>query len=164
MCKFNQSDQSRKRGFTLVELLLVIVILGILAGVVVTNVTDVGNEARTARVKTDISSIQTAVRTYEIYMGKYPSDDEGIEELSKATDEHKAFLEKIPKDPWGNPYSYREESENGLSGPDVWSNGPDGQEGTDDDIGNWDVESEEGGESSSGTSGTSSSSSSGTAE
>lgn len=145
MRTFNRRERSERRGFTLVELLLVIVILGILAGVVVTNVTDVGNEARTARVKTDIGSIQTAVRTFEIYMGRYPTDDEGIEELTQTTDEHKAFLDKIPKDPWGNPYNYREESENNLSGPDIWSNGPDGQEGTDDDIGNWDVEEEEGG-------------------
>jgi general secretion pathway protein G len=141
----------KERGFTLIELMLVIVILGILAGVAVTNLTSVGEDARKARVKTDIETIQNAVRMFEIATGAYPTDDQGIDELTLKTDEHKAFLTKPPKDAWGETYNYRSESEHGQDFPDIWSNGKDKQEGTDDDIGNWDTEpSTGGGESTSG--------------
>lgn len=143
-----RSDDNRRneRGFTLIELMLVIVILGILAGVAVTNLTGVGEDARKTKARTDIAAIQTALGMYEVQMGTYPGDDEGIQALCEKTDEHRAFLQQMPIDPWGQPYNYRQESENGLDGPDIWSNGKDKQEGTEDDIGNWMTEGgEEGG-------------------
>ncbi len=144
MIRDQKQTRKAERGFTLIELMLVIVILGILAGVAVTNLTGVGEDARRTRAQSDIATIQNAIRMFEISMGKYPSDEEGIEELTKKTDEHKAFLPQVPKDPWGEPYGYREESEHEQDFPDVWSNGKDKQEGTDDDIGNWTAEGTEG--------------------
>lgn len=143
MNSWRERSRQAQRGFTLIELMLVIVILGILAGVAVTNLTGVGEDARKTRAKTDIQAIQTALGMYEVTMGRYPSDDEGIQALVEKTDEHRSFLPQVPTDPWGQPYNYREESENGLEGPDVWSNGKDKQEGTEDDIGNWLSESDE---------------------
>ena len=140
-----QLKMRKERGFTLIELMLVIVILGILAGAVVTNMMGVGDDARKARAQTDIESIKTAIRMFEIDMGYFPSDDEGIEELCTKTDEHRRYLEKLPKDPWGEPYNYRAESENDMDFPDIWSNGKDKTEGTEDDIVSWEME-EEGGD------------------
>lgn len=161
MTMVNNDNRRNERGFTLIELMLVIVILGILAGVAVTNLTGVGEDARKTKARTDIVNIQTALGMYEVQMGQYPTDDEGIQALCEKTDEHRAFLQQMPADPWGQPYNYREESENGLDGPDVWSNGKDKQEGTEDDIGNWMTEGgEEGGSSATSGTGTSSSSSS----
>jgi general secretion pathway protein G len=124
--------------------MLVIVILGILAGVAVTQFTGVGQDARIARAQTDIENIKMALRMFELEMGRFPSDDEGIEELTMKTDEHKRCLEKLPKDPWGELYNYRAESENEMDFPDVWSNGPDKTEGTEDDVVSWQVEDEGG--------------------
>lgn len=137
-----QLEKQKERGFTLIELMLVIVILGILAGAVVTNMMGVGDDARKARAQTDIEAIKTAIRMFEIDMGYFPTDDEGIEELCTKTDEHRRYLEKLPKDPWGEPYNYRAESENDMDFPDIWSNGRDMTEGTEDDIVSWEVEDE----------------------
>ncbi len=154
----SSDNRQKERGFTLIELMLVIVILGILAGVAVTNLTGVGEDARKTKAKTDIAAIMNALQMYEVRMGQYPTDDEGITALCEKTEDHPSFLTQVPVDPWGQPYNYREESENGSDIPDVWSNGKDKQEGTDDDIGNWTTEETEGGGSA--TVGTSSSSSS----
>jgi len=156
----SSDNRKNERGFTLIELMLVIVILGILAGVAVTNLTGVGEDARKTKARTDIATIQTALGLYEVKMGGYPGDDEGIQELVEKTDEHPSFLKTMPMDPWGQPYNYRQESENGLDFPDVWSNGKDKQEGTEDDIGNWMTEGGEEEGTSASSSGSSSSSSS----
>ena len=132
----------RESGFTLIELMLVIVILGILAGVAVNSFTGVSDDARKTAAKSDINTITTAIKMFELETGRFPSEDEWIEELTTKTDEHKRHMDKLPKDPWGNEYNYREESENGNDFPDIWSNGKDGEEGTDDDITNWVTEDE----------------------
>ena len=153
--------REKERGFTLIELMLVIVILGILAGVAVTQFTGFSEQAKVAASQTDITQIKTALRLYELEMGKFPSDDEGIEELTIKTDEHKKLLEKMPRDPWGESYYYREESENDMDFPDIWSSGPNKQEGDEDDITSWgEGGGSEGEEDTGGTGGTSSSSSS----
>ncbi len=127
----------RESGFTLIELMLVIVILGILAGVAVNSFTGVSDDARSAAAKSDIQTITTAIKMFELETGQFPAEDEWIEELTTKTDDHKAHMEKLPNDPWGVEYNYREESENGSDFPDIWSNGKDKEEGTDDDITNW---------------------------
>lgn len=141
----------RESGFTLIELMLVIVILGILAGVAVNSFTGVSDQAKRTAAKSDIATITTAIKMFELETGRFPADDSWIEDLTTKTDEHKRHMEKLPKDPWGNDYNYREESENGQDFPDIWSNGPDKEEGTEDDISNWGGEEETEGGTGTGT-------------
>jgi general secretion pathway protein G len=148
----------RESGFTLIELMLVIVILGILAGVAVNSFTGVSDDARKTAAQSDINTVTTAIKMFELETGRFPAEDEWVEELTSKTDDHKKHMDKLPNDPWGNAYNYREESENGNDFPDIWSNGKDGEEGTEDDITNWQSEEdlEEGGTSSSSSSSSSS--------
>jgi len=130
------------RGFTLIELLLVLVILTALAAVVVPKFTARGKEAKITQCKTQIASFETALETYEVDTGQYPTSDQGLQALSQApagvNGWNGPYLTKgIPNDPWGNPYVYVCPGAQNPSGYDIHSFGPDGQDGTDDDIDNW---------------------------
>ncbi|MCY3023877.1 MAG: type II secretion system major pseudopilin GspG [Planctomycetota bacterium] len=129
-------------GFTLVELLLVLVILAVLAAVVVPKFTKRSEQARVAAATTDIANLGTALDAFEIDTGRYPSSDEGIKALmeqpSNAKDWKGPYLKRLVlNDPWGNPYIYRSPGQHNPSGYDLYSFGPDGQEGGSDDIDNW---------------------------
>jgi len=130
------------RGFTLVELLLVLVILAILAAVVVPKFTKRSEQARIAAATTNISNISTALDAFEIDLGRYPSSDEGLRVLmdppSNAKEWHGPYLKlAVVNDPWGHPYIYRAPGTHNPSSYDLYSYGPDGQEGGGDDIDNW---------------------------
>lgn len=130
------------RGFTLVELLLVLVILAVLAAVVVPKFTKRSEQARIAAATTDIANLGTALDAFEIDVGRYPSSDEGLKALmeqpSNAKDWKGPYLKRIVgNDPWGHPYIYRAPGTHNASGYDLYSFGPDGQEGGSDDIDNW---------------------------
>ncbi len=116
-----------RRAFTLIELLLVLVILAILAGIVVPKFTGQALQAKIKAAKAEISTIKTALDTYEVDNGRYPTTEEGLGLLVPAK------LEKMPVDPWGNPYVYRVPGTNGKS-YDLFSMGPDGHEGGGDDV------------------------------
>ena len=133
----------QNKAFTLIELLLVVVILAVLAAVVVPKFTGRSEEARVSAAKTDVSSIELALDTYEIHVGKYPTTNDGldalIDEPSNVTGWKGPYLKRgVPKDPWGNEYNYNQPGQHNEYGYDLSSNGPDGNEGTDDDIINWD--------------------------
>ncbi|MBI1388788.1 MAG: type II secretion system protein GspG [bacterium] len=137
--------RERENAFTLVELLLVVTIIGILAGAVLVNIGGQTEKAKITRAKSDISTIETALNLYEIQIGQYPTTDQGLQALIEdpggVEGWNKPFLNKKNfRDPWGNDYRYRIPGSQGINF-DLYSTGPDGQEGTDDDIGNWEKES-----------------------
>ncbi len=139
------SRSGRQSGFTLIEIMVVIVILGILAAVVVPNIMSRPDEARIAKAKQDIRALSTALDLYKLDNYAYPTTDQGIEALaSKPTSapepkhyREEGYLKKVPLDPWQNPYQYLNPGEHGLV--DIYSLGPD-QTPSDDDIGNWNLE------------------------
>ena len=129
-----------RRAFTLIELLLVLVILGVLAVVVVPKFAGRSEQARVTAAKTDISRLSLALDAFEIDIGRYPTTEEGLGALvaapPNAPDWKQPYVASVPNDPWGNPYNYRYPGSNNPNGYDLSSLGPDGREGAD-DIGNW---------------------------
>lgn len=134
----------RRRPFTMVELLLVLVILATLAAIVVPKFTGRSKQARITATATEISSIETALDAFEVDNGYYP---ESLEALTTAPAEaanwHGPYLKKaVVNDPWGNPYVYEFPGEHNAEGYDLTSYGPDGKAGGGDDITNYASESE----------------------
>jgi len=122
----------RSAGFTLIEVMVVVVILAILATVIVPRIMDRPDQARVTKAQQDIRAIAAALNLYRLDNFRYPSTDEGLEALIPK------YLDSPPEDPWGNQYFYLSPGEHGEF--DVYSLGADGSEGgegTDADIGNW---------------------------
>jgi general secretion pathway protein G len=132
------------RGFTLIELLVVIVILAILAVVVIPRVTGRIEDAKQSSVRTAISNFDTQLEAYKVDTGAYPSPDQGLDALvtnvAQSSKWGGPYLKNgLPNDPWNNKYQYRIPGEHSPD-YDVFSMGPDGQAGTSDDIGNWNLQ------------------------
>ncbi len=136
-------SRNNEKAFTLVELLLVVTIIGILAGAVLVNFSGRADEAKKTRARNDIATLSTALGMYDLTIGGYPTTEQGLQALVEDPGVEgwtKPFLtRKIIKDPWGNEYRYQYPGTRGIE-YDLYSVGPDGQEGTEDDIGNWDEE------------------------
>jgi general secretion pathway protein G len=134
----------RARGFTLIELMVVLVIMGVLAALIVPNIIGRTDEARVTAARTDIGTIMQALKLYKLDNGIYPSQEQGLQALvakpstPPVPGNWKPYLEKLPTDPWGRPYQYLNP---GVKGPvDVFSYGADGKPGGDGsnaDIGSW---------------------------
>jgi general secretion pathway protein G len=129
-------------AFTLIELLLVLVILTTLAALVVPRFTKRSEQAKITAARADIANIEVAMDAFEVDCGRYPSTEEGIkvllEQPSNADGWQGPYLKRgVPKDAWGAPYIYRYPGQHNTNGYDLFSCGPDGQEGTADDIDNW---------------------------
>ena len=139
----------RSRGFTLLEVMVVIVILGIIASMVVPNL--IGNQEQAARQKAvvDIQQLESALDMYRLRNGFYPNTEQGMQALvTQATSEpiprsfpEGGFVKRLPKDPWGGEYQLASPGEMGRI--DVFSMGPDQTAGTEDDIGNWNLDGAE---------------------
>jgi general secretion pathway protein G len=126
-------------GFTLTELMLVVAIIGILAALVIPRIAGSGDRARIAAVHSDINGgIKTALGNYEVDNGSYPRTlQDLLTPPSNAKNWHGPYLDKPALDPWQNPYIYYYPGKHSPTSYDLLSAGPDGKEGTDDDIGNW---------------------------
>ncbi len=137
---------NKQKGFTLIELMVVLVILGVLAALIVPKVMDRPDEARVMAARQDIAAIGQALKLYRLDNMRYPSTEQGLQALvAKPTLQpvptnwkSGGYLEKLPNDPWGAPYQYLHPGRNGEM--DIYSLGADSQpggEGNDADIGNW---------------------------
>jgi general secretion pathway protein G len=136
------------RGFTLIEIMVVVVILGILAAMIVPKLTKKPGEARQVKAQQDIRALESALEMYKMDNFYYPSTTQGIEALvSKPSGEpqprnwHGGYIARLPKDPWGFPYQYLSPGTKGDY--DVYSLGADGKQGGEDedaDVGNWNIE------------------------
>ncbi len=137
-----KAHSSHSRGFTLVELLLVLVILGILAAIVVPKFAGRTEQARETAARSQIATFGTALDAFEVDMGYYPKGKNGLQELvSQPRDGQNwkgPYLKSaIPNDPWGQPYIYECPGKHNPSSYDLMSMGPDKRAGGDDDITNW---------------------------
>ena len=142
----NQSQRHRKRrGFTLVEVLLVLVILVVIASLAVTAYGPVRKQANVKAARAQIGVFESTLGLFQMNIGDYPTTDQGLEALREAPsdlanpdDWAGPYLGKaIPNDPWGQPYQYEYPGTHDEEMPDIWSMGPDMVDGTDDDVGNW---------------------------
>jgi general secretion pathway protein G len=126
--------KKREEGFTLVELMVVIVIIGLLATVVVINVMPAQDTARMRKAEADIATLEQGIEMYRLNRMNYPSTGDGLQALVS-----EGFIKRLPNDPWGNPYRYAAPGRDGQPF-DVYTYGADGREGgegDDADIGNW---------------------------
>ncbi len=127
-----------QRGFSLIEIMVVVVIMGVLAALVVPNVMDRPDQARVVAAKQDIGAIMQALKLYRLDHGRYPTTDQGLAALVGGQDKGTAYMDRMPNDPWNTPYQYLNPGVHGEI--DVFSLGADGQaggEGVDADIGSW---------------------------
>lgn len=137
------ANRSARRAFTLMEVLLAIAMISLLAFIVVINVDKTMTSSQEKITESFVNnSLATPLMSYKLAIGKYPSTEEGLNALlnapESAGDRWKGpYVRSLPLDPWGNPYQYRYPAQKSKDGYDVWSMGPDGQNETEDDIGNW---------------------------
>ncbi|MGE5279541.1 MAG: type II secretion system major pseudopilin GspG [Deltaproteobacteria bacterium] len=128
-----------KKGFTLIEIMLVVIILGVLAAMVVPRLTGRSDEARRSVAKTDIdSNLALAIDLYEVDTGEFPSELDDLTSAPASVSGWKGpYLKKAPTDPWGRDYVYRYPGTHNTGSYDLFSKGKDGNEGGGDDVANW---------------------------
>ena len=135
----------KAKGFTLLEVMVVIVILGILASMVVPNLLGSQERANVQKAVQDISALETSLKMYKMDNYDYPTTEQGLEALTTESSidpvprrfQEDGYLQRLPNDPRGNAYQLLNPGEYGKM--DVFSMGSDGEAGTDDDIGNWNL-------------------------
>src|SRR5690606_39054984 len=140
----NPGTLNRQRGFSLIEVMVVVVIIGIMAALIVPNLMDRPDQARAVAARQDIATLMQALKLYRLDNGRYPTTEQGLQALVQrpsggpVSPNWRATLERLPNDPWGQPYQYLNPGVHGEV--DVFSLGADGQAGgeaADADIGSW---------------------------
>lgn len=146
MKQHSLTKTKKQQGFTLIELMVVVVILAILAAVAVPQFMDRPDEARVVKAKQDIASLSSALQLYKLDNYRYPTTDQGLEALATKPDSEpeapnwKTYMQVLPKDPWGKDYIYLSPGEKGDF--DIYTLGADGEEGGEGvaaTIGNWNL-------------------------
>ncbi len=135
----------KSQGFSLLEVMVVIVIIGIMASVVVPSLMGSQDKANLQKAISDVTALETSLSLYKLDNYDYPTTEQGLEALVEQTDiepeprrfPEDGYIKRLPKDPWGNDYVLLNPGEQGRM--DVFSVGPDGEAGTEDDIGNWNL-------------------------
>jgi general secretion pathway protein G len=138
LLKSRVSQPEHQRGFSLIEIMVVVVIMGVLAALVVPNVMGRPDQARVIAAKQDIGAIMQALKLYRLDTGRYPSSGEGLEAFVGGQGKGSRYMDRVPNDPWNTPYQYLNPGVHGEI--DVFSLGADGKpggEGIDADIGSW---------------------------
>jgi general secretion pathway protein G len=133
------------QGFTLLEVMVVIVIIGMMLSVVVPNLMGSQETAKLQKAVQDVTALENSLSMYKLDNYDYPSTEQGLEALTEQTDiepvprrfPDDGYVKRLPKDPWGNDYLLLNPGEQGKM--DVFTAGPDGEVGTEDDIGNWNL-------------------------
>ena len=136
----------QQKGFTLLEIMVVIVILGVLASMIVPNLMGNKDKADRQKVVSDVIALENSLDMYKLDNGVYPSTEQGLEALLSRPSgspeprnyREDGYIKRLPQDPWGNDYILNRPGEH--SKIDILSVGIDGEEGTDDDIGNWNLD------------------------
>ncbi len=145
----NNKQKIKQSGFTLIEIMVVVVIIGLLAAVVGPKVFQNVDKANIAKVKTDIRAIESALNLYRLDNFNYPSTDQGLDALVSQPGgapearnwQEGGYIQRVPEDPWGNPYQYLSPGEQGEI--DIYTfgkNGTSGGTGSDADLSNWDLD------------------------
>ncbi len=141
--------KKKQKGFTLLEIMVVVVILGLLVTLVAPNVIGSSDSAKIKKAISDITSLESALRMYRLDNGVYPSTDQGLEALTSRPGgspeprnyRENGYIVRLPQDPWGYDYQYISPGDNGII--DIFTLGADGQEGGEGvaaDIGNWNIQ------------------------
>jgi general secretion pathway protein G len=133
---------NRKSGFTLIELMIVVIIIAALAGMVLPRLMDRADDAKTNIAKGEIASITMGLKLYKLDNGAYPSQSDGglnalMTKPGSAKNWKGPYLEEEPNDPWDRPYNYKYRGDHNPTSFDLWSAGPD-ESNSDDDVTNWD--------------------------
>ncbi len=137
--------QKRSGAFTLIEIMVVVVILGILAATIIPQFMGTTQDAKVSTAKANIAELESALERFNIHLDRHPTTEEGLKVLVEAPsgDESKwrgPYIKQLRNDPWGNPYQYRNPGTHHPTSFDIWSRGADGAdggEGDNADIGNW---------------------------
>lgn len=135
----------KNKGFSLIEVMVVILIIGIMTAIIAPNILGNTEEAKLKKAAIDIQQLESALEMYKLRNNVFPSTEQGLEALVTASNiepvprnfPQDGFIKRLPQDPWGSDYQLLNPGEMGTI--DVFSNGPDGQPGSDDDIGNWNI-------------------------
>jgi len=143
-------QKSKQVGFTLIEVMAVVVILGLLVTLVAPNVLGQQEKAQVKKAQVDIQMLSSALSMYKLENYNFPSTSQSLEALvnkpsgsPEALNWSSSYVNRLPKDPWGNPYVYLEPGSKSKQGYDLWSYGADGKKGgsgNDADIGNWNID------------------------